>query len=80
VLRLVAQGRSNREIAAELSIAEKTARNHIDHVYAKLGVINRTQPNSAHRFRSGGIPGQHDRGIMRHLRLIGSPARRTLGT
>jgi HD-GYP domain-containing protein (c-di-GMP phosphodiesterase class II) len=47
VLRLVAQGRSNREIAAELFIAEKTARNHIERVYAKLGVNNRTQATLA---------------------------------
>jgi HD-GYP domain-containing protein (c-di-GMP phosphodiesterase class II) len=47
VLRLVAQGRSNREIAAELFIAEKTARNHIERVYAKLGVNNRTQASLA---------------------------------
>jgi HD-GYP domain-containing protein (c-di-GMP phosphodiesterase class II) len=47
VLRLVAQGRSNREIAAELFIAEKTARNHVEHVYAKLGVNNRTQATLA---------------------------------
>ncbi|AFM16582.1 HD-GYP domain-containing protein [Mycolicibacterium chubuense NBB4] len=47
VLRLVAQGRSNREIAAELFIAEKTARNHVERVYAKLGVSNRTQASLA---------------------------------
>ncbi|RDH79780.1 HD domain-containing protein [Mycolicibacterium moriokaense] len=47
VLRLVAQGRSNREIADELFIAEKTARNHIERVYAKLGVNNRTQATLA---------------------------------
>ena len=47
VLRLVAQGRSNREIAAELFIAEKTARNHIERVYTKLGVNNRTQATLA---------------------------------
>ena len=47
VLRLVAQGRSNREIAEELFIAEKTARNHIERVYAKLGVNNRTQASLA---------------------------------
>ena len=47
VLRLVAQGRSNREIAAELFIAEKTARNHIERVYTKLGVNNRTQASLA---------------------------------
>ena len=57
VLRLVAQGRSNREIAAELFIAEKTARNHVERVYTKLG---RQQPHagdaSGHRSRSGGLP------------------------
>jgi len=47
VLRLVAQGRSNREIAGELVIAEKTARNHVERVYAKLGVNNRTQATLA---------------------------------
>jgi DNA-binding NarL/FixJ family response regulator len=47
VLRLVAQGRSNREIAAELFIAEKTARNHVERVYTKLGVNNRTQATLA---------------------------------
>ncbi len=47
VLRLVAQGRSNRDIAAALFIAEKTARNHVERVYAKLGVNNRTQASLA---------------------------------
>jgi DNA-binding CsgD family transcriptional regulator len=47
VLRLVAQGRSNREIAAELCITGKTAGNHVEHVYAKLGVNNRTQASLA---------------------------------
>ena len=47
VLRLVAQGRSNREIAEELFIAPKTARNHVERVYAKLGVNNRTQATLA---------------------------------
>ncbi|KMO84759.1 Transcriptional regulatory protein DegU [Mycolicibacterium chubuense] len=47
VLRLVAQGRSNREIATALHIAEKTARNHVERVYAKLNVNNRTQASLA---------------------------------
>lgn len=47
VLRLVAQGHSNREIATKLFIAEKTARNHVEHLYAKLGVNNRTQATLA---------------------------------
>jgi DNA-binding CsgD family transcriptional regulator len=42
VLRLVAQGRSNRGIADDLSISEKTVRNHVEHIYSKLAVSNRT--------------------------------------
>jgi HD-GYP domain-containing protein (c-di-GMP phosphodiesterase class II) len=41
VLRLVAQGASNKEIAAKLVISEKTARNHVERSYAKIGVSNR---------------------------------------
>ncbi|WP_439379819.1 HD domain-containing phosphohydrolase [Amycolatopsis lexingtonensis] len=42
VLRLIAGGGSNREIARTLSISEKTVRNHVEHIYAKAGVTNRT--------------------------------------
>ena len=41
VLRLVAQGASNKEIAAKLVISEKTARNHVERTYAKIRVSNR---------------------------------------
>lgn len=41
VLTLVARGASNKEIAASLVISEKTARNHIERTYAKIGVSNR---------------------------------------
>jgi DNA-binding NarL/FixJ family response regulator len=41
VLRLVARGASNKEIAASLVISEKTARNHVERTYAKIGVSNR---------------------------------------
>ena len=43
ILRLVAQGQSNRQIAQKLSIARNTARNHVQHIIAKLGVSDRTQ-------------------------------------
>jgi DNA-binding NarL/FixJ family response regulator len=41
VLRLLARGMSNKQIANELSISRKTAGNHVEHIYAKLGVTNR---------------------------------------
>jgi DNA-binding CsgD family transcriptional regulator len=42
VLRLVAAGKSNREIAAALVISEHTVARHLQDVYAKLGVSSRT--------------------------------------
>jgi HD-GYP domain-containing protein (c-di-GMP phosphodiesterase class II) len=41
VLRLLAYGLSNREIAERLVIAPKTAGNHIEHIYLKIGASNR---------------------------------------
>ncbi len=41
VLRLVATGATNKEIATALVISEKTARNHVERTYAKIGVSNR---------------------------------------
>jgi DNA-binding NarL/FixJ family response regulator len=43
VLGLIASGRSNKRIALELGIAEKTVKTHVGHVLAKLGVADRTQ-------------------------------------
>jgi DNA-binding NarL/FixJ family response regulator len=43
VLVLVARGRSNREIADELVISERTARTHVSNVLVKLGLASRTQ-------------------------------------
>ena len=43
VLALIARGRSNKLIARELGIAEKTVKTHVGHVLAKLGVTDRTQ-------------------------------------
>jgi two-component system, NarL family, response regulator LiaR len=43
VLTLIAQGRANKRIALELGISEKTVKNHVGHVLAKLGVNDRTQ-------------------------------------
>ena len=43
VLRLVAGGKPNKEIAAELAISERTARTHVSRVLRKLGLSSRTQ-------------------------------------
>jgi len=43
VLRLLAQGSSNKEIAAALVITEKTVKAHVSHILSKLGVASRTQ-------------------------------------
>ena len=43
VIRLVARGLDNSEIAAELGISARTAKNHLSNILAKLGVHNRVQ-------------------------------------
>jgi DNA-binding NarL/FixJ family response regulator len=43
VLRLVATGRPNKEIAAELTISERTARTHVSRILRKLRLSSRTQ-------------------------------------
>jgi DNA-binding NarL/FixJ family response regulator len=43
VLRLLARGLTNAEIAERLHLSEGTVRNHVSAVFAKLGVADRTQ-------------------------------------
>ena len=43
VLSWLAQGKSNKEIAAEIFVSEKTVKNHLNHMFKKLGVKNRTE-------------------------------------
>jgi predicted ATPase/DNA-binding CsgD family transcriptional regulator len=43
VARLIAGGRSNKEIAAELVISQRTAENHVEHILTKLGFTSRAQ-------------------------------------
>jgi DNA-binding NarL/FixJ family response regulator len=53
VVRLLAEGRSNREIAAALYLAQGTVKNHVTNVLAKLGARDRTQ--AALRARALGL-------------------------
>lgn len=43
VLRLLAEGLANKEIARDLSIGEKTVKTHVSNILSKLGVLSRTQ-------------------------------------
>ncbi len=42
VLRLLARGKTNRGIAEELVISEKTVASHVSHIFTKLGVTSRS--------------------------------------
>jgi HD-GYP domain-containing protein (c-di-GMP phosphodiesterase class II) len=55
VLRLVARGLSSRQIADRLVISPKTARNHIEHIYAKIGASSRATA-SLFAMRNGLLP------------------------
>ena len=55
VLHLVANGRTNREIAEELYISTKTASVHVSNILAKLGVSSRVQAATA-AYRLGLVP------------------------
>jgi len=41
VLRLIREGRSNREIAEELFVSERTAQTHVQHIFTKMDVNTR---------------------------------------
>ena len=43
ILKLIADGLTNRQISCNLSISESTVENHIHHIYEKLGISNRVQ-------------------------------------
>jgi DNA-binding NarL/FixJ family response regulator len=49
VLERVSQGLSNKEISAQLGIAEKTVKAHIAAIFKTLNVVNRTQAANAMR-------------------------------
>jgi DNA-binding NarL/FixJ family response regulator len=43
ILKLIASGSANKQIAYKLAISEKTVRNHISHLYEKLHIYDRSQ-------------------------------------
>ena len=43
ILKLIAQGLLNKEIAAMLNISERTVKNHISNIFKKIDVSDRTQ-------------------------------------
>jgi DNA-binding NarL/FixJ family response regulator len=57
VLRLLAQGQSNKEIAQTLNIGEKTVKTHVSNVLGKLGVQSRTQA-ALYAVRIGLVPAE----------------------
>ena len=56
VPELIGRGHSNKLIARELGISEKTVKTHVGHVLAKLGVTDRTQA-ALHAVRAGLVEG-----------------------
>ena len=65
VLRLVAAGRSNGEIAERLFITRKTAGVHVTHILNKLGVSNRVEAAMA-AARLGLVDANQDPGDENH--------------
>jgi DNA-binding NarL/FixJ family response regulator len=57
VLGLVARGRSNKEIASDLAITERTARTHVSNILGKLGLASRTQA-ALYAIDRGLVPGR----------------------
>lgn len=52
VVRLIAEGLSNKEISARLGLSEKTVKNHISRIFSKLNICARAQA-AVHAIRMG---------------------------
>ena len=55
MLILIAEGATNKEIAAKLVVSENTARNHVSHILSKLGFSRRSEA-AAYAVRKGIVP------------------------
>jgi DNA-binding NarL/FixJ family response regulator len=64
VMGLIARGLSNHAIAAELVLSEKTVKNHVNHIYAKLGVRTRAEAIAAWLGLAGPAHGRGDPGEL----------------
>lgn len=56
MLRLVAEGRANADLARRLYLLEKTVRNHVSSIVTKLGVTDRA--SAVARARAAGLGGE----------------------
>jgi two-component system response regulator DegU len=52
IIRLIAQGLSNRDIGKRLALSEKTVKNHVSHIFSKLHITTRSQA-AVHAIRNG---------------------------
>lgn len=52
VIRLIAQGFSNKEISEQLRLSDKTVKNHVSHIFSKLSITARSQA-AVHAVRAG---------------------------
>jgi two-component system, NarL family, response regulator DevR len=59
VLALIAEGATNKEIAARLVVSENTARNHVSHILSKLGFSRRSEA-AAYAVRKGLVKSDDD--------------------
>jgi NarL family two-component system response regulator LiaR len=57
VLRLIASGKSNKDIARDLSIGEETVKSHVGNILGKLGMTSRTQA-ALYAMRTGLVKGE----------------------
>lgn len=53
VLRLVAQGKTSRQIGLELGLSPQTVKNHLSNIYKRLGIPGRTQKKIRALVKSG---------------------------
>jgi NarL family two-component system response regulator LiaR len=59
VLRLIADGLSNAEIARKLIISEKTVKGHVSNILSKLHILDRTQA-AVYAWQQGFVARNHD--------------------